>query len=114
MSKSVRIPDRSYEQADELRQQGYESLTNVMAVAIDRLYQAERPKERVMEKMVEAKVTEIEVSDPDATELFRNEARCPFCGYLNYRLENDYQIADKDICKHFDGGVIGRLHFYQE
>lgn len=41
MSKSVRIPDRSYEQADELRQQGYESLTNVLAVAIDRLYQQE-------------------------------------------------------------------------
>ena len=41
MSKSVRIPDRSYEQADELRQRGYESLTNVIAVALDRLYQQE-------------------------------------------------------------------------
>ena len=48
MSKSVRIPQRSYEQADELRATGYESLTNVMAVAIDRLYQAERPKETTM------------------------------------------------------------------
>jgi hypothetical protein len=48
MSKSVRIPNRSYERADELRQHGFESLTNVMAVAIDRLYQAERPKEEPM------------------------------------------------------------------
>jgi len=46
--KSVRLCDRSYKQADELRQQGYESLTNVLAVALDRMYQAEMPKERTM------------------------------------------------------------------
>jgi len=49
MTKSVRITKRSYEQANELKDAGWQSLTNVVSVAIDRMHRAERPKEAEME-----------------------------------------------------------------
>ena len=42
MSKSIRIADRSYEQVMELKSAGYESITNTVAVAVDRLHREER------------------------------------------------------------------------
>jgi hypothetical protein len=43
MSKSVRIPDATYKQIEELKQHGYESITNVVALAVDRFYRQEMP-----------------------------------------------------------------------
>jgi hypothetical protein len=59
MSKSVRIPDRSYEKVDELRQLGYESLTNVLALAIDRFYEAEMPRGTTMEHLTESELRQM-------------------------------------------------------
>jgi predicted CopG family antitoxin len=38
MSKSVRISDKAYQQVKDLQAAGYESFTNVIAVAVDRLH----------------------------------------------------------------------------
>jgi len=48
MSKSVRVSDYTYRQLTELRENGLESLTNTLSVAVDRFYRAEMPKEETM------------------------------------------------------------------
>ena len=50
MSKTVRVTNRTYEQLDALKADGFDSLTNALSIAVDRLYRAERPKERAMEQ----------------------------------------------------------------
>jgi len=48
MSRSIRATDKTYNQLNELKANGYESLTNALSVAVDRLYRAEGPKGEVM------------------------------------------------------------------
>jgi len=54
MSKSVRVTDYSYDQLNELKSAGLESLTNALSVAIEDLHrrvirEAERPKGDAMQ-----------------------------------------------------------------
>jgi hypothetical protein len=41
VSKSVRVPDKTHAQAVELVAMGYDSISTVIAVAVDRLYREE-------------------------------------------------------------------------
>mgnify|MGYP006285345151 CR=1 FL=1 len=57
-----------------------------------------------------AKVEKVQVTE-DQEELFETRAVCPFCGKENVVIENDYTVADSDICEHYDGGRVGHIEF---
>jgi len=92
MSKSIRVPDTSYRQADELRQHGFESLTNVMAVAIDRLYQAEMPKEAEMRIRVEYSADSV-----DDMDVLSREQIAEYGDSLAAHIATEYPNAEVEV-----------------
>lgn len=60
------------------------------------------------------RTVETTVTTEDQVDLDRLSARCPFCGQVNYSLEDEYNVADRDTCEHYDGHNWQSFVFYQE